>query len=46
VTAALQEIDDVASLDPEVAGQLLDLDAACLCGSDGNSFVFELNPES
>jgi len=42
--AALQEVEDVASLD-EVASQLLDFDAARLCGGDGYSFVFELNWE-
>ena len=45
VPAALQEVEDVASLDPEVASQLLDFDAARLCGGDGYSFVFELNWE-
>jgi len=42
---ALQEVENGARLDPEVASQLLDFDAARLCGGDGYSFVFELNWE-
>ena len=45
MTTRFQEVEDVASLDPEVASQLLDFDAARLCGGDGYSFVFELNWE-
>lgn len=46
MASGLEEVEDVACLDPQIPGQLLDFDSASLRGGDNLAPTFQFNRQS